>query len=82
MENPPESNRTVLVISVWTERLPGGQPAWRGTIRAVDGRRRRFGSLTELNRLLHELSGWQEASSSITVDPPSARSGGNGSGLR
>jgi hypothetical protein len=61
MENHPESHHTVFAMSVWAETIPGGQPAWRGTIRALDGRRRSFSTLTDLNLILCELSGWQDS---------------------
>jgi hypothetical protein len=72
MENPPDNPRTVLVMSLWAESLPDGQLAWRGTIRAVDGRRRSFSTLQDLNRLLVELSGWQDAPCGSEDDPPHA----------
>ena len=61
MENPPENPRTIVVISLWTEKHTSGKPAWRGMIRTLDGRRINFSSFTDLNRILCELSGWQDA---------------------
>ena len=58
MENSPDSRRTLLVISIWAEMFPGKQLAWRGSIRTIDGKRISFNTLTDLNRLLRELSGW------------------------
>jgi hypothetical protein len=69
MENPPDSCQIVLVISVWTEMLPGNQLAWRGSIRSVDGRRRNFNTLTGLNQLLQELSGWQDSPNGSMENP-------------
>jgi hypothetical protein len=66
MENHSDNNRTVLVISLWAETLPGKQPAWRGTIRTVDGRRRNFSTLKGLNLILYELSGWQDTLAGAT----------------
>jgi hypothetical protein len=60
MENSPDSRRTVLVISIWAEMTSGKQLAWRGSIRTIDGQRMSFSTLTGLNRLLCELSGWHD----------------------
>jgi environmental stress-induced protein Ves len=60
MENSADNHRTVLVISIWTEMMAGKQLAWRGSIRTIDGQRMSFGTLTGLNRLLCELSGWND----------------------
>jgi hypothetical protein len=61
MENSPDSRRTLLVISIWAEMVPGKQLAWRGSIRTIDGQRKSFSTLTDLNRLLCELSGWNDS---------------------
>lgn len=62
MNNPPDISRTVLVLSLWAETLPGEQYIWRGTVRTVDGKRMTFNTLQDLNRILQELSGWQDSS--------------------
>jgi hypothetical protein len=61
MENTQDNSRTIIVISVWAATIPGQQPAWRGSIRTIDGQRMSFSSLTHLNRLLCELSGWEDS---------------------
>jgi hypothetical protein len=61
MENSPDNRRTLLVISIWAETIPGKQLAWRGSIRTIDGQRMNFSTLTSLNRLLCELSGWHDS---------------------
>jgi hypothetical protein len=61
MENFPDSRRTMFVISIWSEMIPGKQLAWRGSIRTIDGQRMSFSTLTGLNRLLCELSGWHDS---------------------
>ena len=61
MDNTPDSQRTILVLSIWTEMAPGKQLAWRGSIRTIDGQRMRFRTLAGLNQLVCELSGWQDA---------------------
>jgi hypothetical protein len=40
--------------------MAGKQLAWRGSIRTIDGQRMSFRTLTGLNRLLCELSGWND----------------------
>jgi len=60
MENSPENHRTLFVISIWAEMIPGKQSAWRGSIRTIDGQRMSFNSLAGLNRKLRELSGWHD----------------------
>jgi hypothetical protein len=61
MENTPDSPRTLVVISIWAEALPGKQLAWRGSIRTLDGKRMEFCSLADLNRMLADLSGWHDS---------------------
>ena len=60
MENIADSHRTLLLISIWAEMIPGKQPAWRGSIRTVDGQRMNFSTLADMNCRLCELSGWQD----------------------
>jgi hypothetical protein len=69
MDNPLNTPRTVLVLSLWAEMQSGGQLAWRGTIRTVDGQRKNFSTLPGLNRILSELTGWQDASTGFTDEP-------------
>ena len=61
MKNTLDSHRTVFVISIWTEKTTGKQLAWRGSIRTIDGHRMSFCTLTDLNQLLCELSGWLDS---------------------
>jgi environmental stress-induced protein Ves len=61
MDNTPDNQRTLLVLSIWAEMTPGKQLAWRGSIRTIDGKRMSFSTLTGLNRLLSELSGWHDS---------------------
>lgn len=68
MENPADNHRTILVISLRTDRLPGRQAALRGTLRTVDGVRVKFNSFTELQRILGDLIGWQEPPAGPTKD--------------
>jgi environmental stress-induced protein Ves len=71
MENSPDSRRTLLVISIWAEMVPSKQLAWRGSIRTIDGQRMSFSTLTGLNRLLCELSGWHDSQMDSIEDLPS-----------
>ena len=61
MEDNPDNRRTLLVLSIWAEMSPGKPPAWRGSLRTIDGQRMSFSTLTGLNRLLCELSGWHDS---------------------
>ena len=70
IENSQDSNRTMLVVSIWVEMIPGNQPAWRGSIRTIDGQHIRFSTLTSLNRLVCELSGWSDPPMNIIEDLP------------
>ena len=60
MENSTDGHRIVFVISIWTETMVGKQLAWRGSIRTIDGKRMSFNTLSGLNRLLYELTGWHD----------------------
>jgi hypothetical protein len=60
MENSPDSRRTIFIISLWAEMTQGKPPVWRGSIRTIDGQRMSFNTLTGLNRILRELSGWHD----------------------
>jgi hypothetical protein len=60
MENISNSQRTLFVISIWAEVTHGKPPVWRGSIRTIDGQRKDFNSFAGLNRLMGELSGWQD----------------------
>lgn len=71
MENSQDSNRTMLVISIWVEMIPGNQPAWRGSIRTIDGQRMNFCTLASLNRLVCELSGWHDPPKNTIKNLPS-----------
>ena len=68
MENSADRHRTLLVISIWTETLPGKPPTWRGSIRTIDGQRMNFSTLTDLNRMLCELSGWHDEQMGTIMD--------------
>jgi hypothetical protein len=68
MENSADRHRTLLVISIWTETLPSKQPAWRGSIRTIDGKRISFNTLAGLNRLLYELTGWHDTQMGSIMD--------------
>jgi environmental stress-induced protein Ves len=61
MVNSNDSHRTVFVISIWTEMMAGKQLTWRGSIRTIDGQRMNYSTLASLNRILCELSGWQDS---------------------
>lgn len=60
MENFPDRHCTFLVMSVWMEMTSGKQPAWRGSIRTIDGQRMGFSTLASRNRLVCELGGWYD----------------------
>lgn len=70
MENSAEDHRTILVISMWAEMIPGKPPAWRGSLRTLAGQRMNFTSLIGLNRLLCELSGWHDPPTDTMQDLP------------
>jgi hypothetical protein len=70
MENYSECHRTIFVISIWAEMIPGKKPTWRGSLRTIDGQRMNYSTLTELNRLLCELSGWHNAQMDSMEDLP------------
>jgi hypothetical protein len=50
--------------------IPGKKPTWRGSLRTIDGQRMNYRTLTELNRLLCELSGWHNAQMDSMEDLP------------
>jgi hypothetical protein len=52
-----------FLISLWQENAQGGFSWWRGTLVTASEQRLHFSSLAELNRLLCELSGWQDPQS-------------------
>jgi len=60
MEISPDRRRTMFVISIWADMIPGKESAWRGSIRTIDGQRVSFNTLAGLNRILSELSDWHD----------------------
>jgi hypothetical protein len=61
----PAAQRWAFILTLWAERAPAGEPQWRGSLESVDGQRRYFHSLAELNCLLRSASGWGETQGSV-----------------
>lgn len=48
------------LVSIWPEHSVDGVAVWRGVLVTPAGQRLPFSTLTQLNRWLNELAGWQD----------------------
>jgi hypothetical protein len=48
------------LVSFWVDRSANGDSVWRGVLVTAAGQRLPFSTLTQLNRWLCELAGWQD----------------------
>jgi hypothetical protein len=55
-------HRAFYIVTIWAEPSEPNSPRWRGYLETPNGTRKYFDSLFELNRLIRDASGWQEAS--------------------
>ena len=54
-------HRKSYILSIWAEHQADGASVWRGCLETTMGQRTYFVSLTDLNRLLHDLGGWTDS---------------------
>jgi len=57
---PERRPANTYLISLWVDRSDGLLPVWRGALVTAAQQRLYFSTLTELNRWLCELAGWQD----------------------
>lgn len=60
MEQVQLPSRRSFVIVIWPVLQTGAPPHWRGALETLAGQRFYFHTLAGLNRLMHEIGGWQE----------------------
>jgi hypothetical protein len=60
--------RAFYIVTIWAEPSEPNPPRWRGYLETPNGARKYFDSLQDLNRLIRDASGWQEASEALSLN--------------